>query len=162
MKLEYASLPAGIKKKIDAIQKHRESVNEYLVGAGLSISLAVSPVIHISENKLLAAGVFAGSLSVTMPLPVRSLLKFHDAEFRQEYLSLFRVLKRNTGNEKLSALLARYPYVVVDAKGNLVGKKTAPQLRRLPLGRRKVASPNAGKNLADRWGKKLLPKRKRK
>ena len=90
-----------------------------------------------------------------------ALLKGHSRQFRKECLELHRELKKQSENPAIKTILEKFPYVIVDCRGNLVGKKTAPNMARIPFGRRRIASSHAGKKNIHRWRKEYLPKVKR-
>ena len=85
-------------------------------------------------------------------------LRMHDKQFGQEYLQLFRALRSEKDNLAIKRIIEKNPFLVVNMNGDLVGKKHAPRIRRLPIGRRRVASPKAGKTVIRKWRKKYLPK----
>lgn len=154
-----SDLPERVKKAINEISLHRQEIR---IAAGASALLTFIPTAmffkkNMEEGKIGAAAFFALEMPALVALLGIRSLKKHGPLFRKEYMNLYRALKEHAEDASIKNLLKEFPYIVVDSKGNLVGKKTRPKIGMLPVGRRRVASPKAGKSTVRKWKLGYLP-----
>ena len=143
-KVAFYSLPPKVKVAVEKIIDHNIKVGLW----ESAVALASLKGAYQARLKLTAILLIVGATA----------LKMHGKQFRQEYLQLFRALKAEKDNPAIKGLVEKYPFLVVKINGALIGKKRAPHIRRLPIGRRRVVSPKAGKPAIRKWRKRYLPK----
>jgi hypothetical protein len=160
-RVEFEALPPKVKAAVGKILEHNKRVR--LTSAGCAVGITGPTAIFVgaalkegAPGK--AVGVIGSAMGAFGLALSYGLLKSHDKQFKLEYLQLFRTLKAEKENSAIKGLVEKFPFLAVDMKGNIVGKKHAPRIRRLPIGRRRVASPKAGKPIIRKWRKKYLPK----
>lgn len=160
---EFDKLPEKVKEAVKTIQEHKKEIAKFgrwyakLTSVYLVFAIALG-----AAGKLVGVVSTGGTALLTTGVMGRGFLKEHAGRFRKEYLALYKALLAEKENPAVKQLLEKNPYIVVGKKGDLVGKKTLPKIRRQPIGRRRVTSPNAGKEKVRKWRKRYLPKLKRK
>ena len=158
----FGDLPPNVQSKIVQILKHRKRISRNLKNAAREIMLVSSPLgliatIHTSDVK---KGIAVASLAAISLGGIQH--SSHSSLFRKEYLELFHALRSSKDHPAVKQLLEKYPFVVVNPKGGLVGKKTNPVILRQPIGRRRIASPFLPPPRIKKWHQKLPPRRGRK
>lgn len=158
---EYKKLPDSLRHVIRNLLEHRNNIWETFRIVGVTYSALAAcyaiPVHAFSEGttknalQMIGGIVFLGGLGAGT-----KLLLSHNNAFRKEHLDVFTELGKHKNHSELKEFLKKYRYVVIDKKGNLVGKTTAPHILRIPLGRRRIASPFTTKKERKKW-KKTLP-----
>jgi hypothetical protein len=139
--IKNSDLSEKTRKAIVRIQKHRKQVgfntSMGFLGAALLMSLPhMGPAPQIKQN---AASAFFASVFAIIG---RSSLKDHTPTFRGEYVALFRSLRADLKRKpELARVIASSKYLVVDRKGNIVGKNNAPKIYFVPIGRRRFPNP---------------------
>ncbi len=163
-KMQYRDLSPKVQKLIDGIFWHRFGVRVYTaLGTGVGL-LPVVPLTIAINTSGLASEATKNWYSTPWPYlwPVAtavvgaSLLSDHGKDYSKEERDLYRAL-RDSRDRRVRNLLGRFPYVVVDRHGNLVGKRTNPRLWFVPIGRRRIPTPMKRRELikkqrAKRWG----------
>jgi hypothetical protein len=133
---------------IFGILKHRKQVacrtGAVLTGSAI---LAGFPLITIPSK--LTAGIIGISTAGVFLRLGKSKLANHNDKFRNEQVRLFRALRNDLRkNPALATKISKYKYLVVDKKGNIVGKNFDPRISDLPIGRRRVPNPLKSKKLS--------------
>lgn len=148
----YSELPGDVAKAVDKILSHRK---DFKIGTSIGLA-ATTPVITAQYIYLGLSKAVWGSIGGVATGAI--FIKTHGPQFNKEYLDLYDALKQSRGQSLIRNLFVKFPYVAVDGKGNLIGKKRAPQLWKIPLGRKRVINPNAGRTEVKKW-KRNLPKK---
>jgi len=157
-KVNYFDLPIDVRVKIAGIIRRREKTRPAVaLTIGAVAAEAVLLGFTIAKGPRPGTGPAAGMLLIPAGIGA-TMLKGQSREFKNEAIRLHKTLSKHADNPKIKKLLEKYPYVVINLRGDLVGKKTAPSLMRIPIGRRRIASPKAGKEAIARWKKMKLPK----
>ncbi len=163
-KIAFKELPDKIQVEISKILAHRKIMRPTAVITigGTAVSMAAIGAVVAFGNHAKEHGLFI-PLVLGQIVYERDLIKGHSKELRQEALKLHKALFQAKKEPGIKKILEKYPYVIVDMKGNLVGKKTAPNLMRIPIGRRRIISPKQPKNRIRNWRNQLpkISKRKR-
>lgn len=153
-KVAFSTLPPEIQKRIQAIFVHRAHNRK---GAKTLAVLAVGAMggaftYDSHSAKLSAAGFGAG----VVLLGGLSKLGFdHKAIYQKEELDLFAALRRSK-EKNVQFLLTSNPFIIVNRNGDLVGKKRNLKIGFVPIGRRRIPSPQNKKGAAKfrSWARK--------
>jgi len=145
-KISYNELPFDVQKRINVVLKHRKSINKF----SMQFGVLFGGVAAYEANR---NGLFSGRpLIETAGRMVPSVagisavgliaLKEHESTYKKDDINLWRAI-RGSSNPKIRALCEGHPYVVVDIKGGLVGKKISPKIGFIPFGRRRLSTRKA-------------------
>jgi len=126
-------LPNNIQQAIEKILLHRKQIKiNALIGSPVAILVTALINSHpIKDNSPIPYSI------VTVGISALGALYAHREKYAKNELALYRAL-RGTTDLKVKALLQNHPYIVVDKKGNLVGKRIAPKIWFMPIGRRRI------------------------
>ncbi|AJF60031.1 MAG: hypothetical protein J4224_05495 [Candidatus Diapherotrites archaeon] len=163
--VKFDDLPENVKTKIIIILNHRKLLKKSgiiwgtLTGTLAAFSFAGAALTSEKILKYLMASAGSAGLATLALTPAG--LRLHADQLRKDFAELYFAVKKSKSHPAIRKL-SMHPYFVVDVKGNLVGKNSAPRLSRLfTIGRRRVPVPtNAKEKKFIEW-KKTLPKRRK-
>lgn len=141
--IRYIDLPDDVKSAVDTILKHQQRKRLITMAGGsvLGIATGIPAATYYAAGDIRSAALLAGAMTTVTAIAAAPGWRDHRKAFRREYLQLQRALRRNKTNEKLRDLFASYPFVVIDWHGNLVGRRFAPRIGPVRIGRRRIPSP---------------------
>ncbi|MCX6803661.1 MAG: hypothetical protein NTY48_03765 [Candidatus Diapherotrites archaeon] len=149
-RIENEKLPQKVRNAIKDILAHRKQINAFTKAYGIaSIStLTVLSAPTISKNlihrqpadmqELSVLGKSSVGFGAMLAATGLAALRAHKEEYANKELALYRALKEARKIPQVKQLLESHPYIVVDRKGNLVGKKVNPKIWFVPIGRRRI------------------------
>ena len=163
--LHYKKLPKNVRAAVTAILDHRRQIHPTTVDHLQWTSLTAGPALLFIAGPALGKGAYwllsGGKVGPPIPWNVAGLyglggaavslglaakgakaLSTHERLWLQEELRLFRLLRR-LPNQAVRRFLAVHPYFSVGPGGNLIGRKFAPRIGFLPLGRRRIPTQRA-------------------
>lgn len=167
-KLTFARLPEEVQDAVITILLHRKQILRNAVIGGITTSVPLSligGIIAVESLQKSAVGIpntreiLAGlGLGAAFAVAGYGIYRGHDFQFRREFLALFRAIREHS-NPRLDAILQEPSahYLVVDPNGNLVTKKTAPNILKQPFGRRRVPNPR-NPRIVRAWRRRYLPR----
>lgn len=142
-KIRFDELPLAVKPFIQDILSHRSQMRSTakvysvlypaILGAATAVALK-SRGLNWDEiplsNKIATYAIAGG-------VPLLGILRSHRTIYYKEEANLFLAL-RDAPNPRLQSLLSRFPYVVVNRNGDLIGKKRNPVIGFVSVGRRRI------------------------
>lgn len=140
-RIAFAQLPQEIQKKIQEILKHREQIESHVGGFGLGFGTMV-----LGGVGILARGDVKNALAMEavailgLGVPGAFALRTHKKLYSKEELGLYRALK-NSSDAKVNSLLSSSNFVIVNKRGDLVAKNWNPKIGFVPIGRRRIPTP---------------------
>lgn len=163
--LHYKKLPKNVQAAVKAILDHQRQIHPTTVDYLQWTSLTAGPALLFIAGPALGKGIgwliSGGKAGLPMPWNVAGIyglggaavslglaakgakaLSTHERLWLQEELRLFRLLRR-LPNRAVRSFLAAHPYFSVGPDGNLIGRKSAPHIGFLPLGRRRIPTQRA-------------------
>jgi hypothetical protein len=145
--IENKDLSPKTQKLIKLMLKHRKQVSYnskmFLFGATMTVGLPVAAI----PSRLIASAT-GTVLTGALLLSGKTILDAHNDTFRKEQIDLFRSLRTDfKNNPELAAKISCHKYLVVDRKGNIVGKNVNPKISSLAIGRRRFPNPLKSKGL---------------
>lgn len=163
----FDDLPVGVRTQVEEILSHRKDIRMQTKHAAISTAVVAAIAFAVGSKvvpgqKLKVGLLFAGSSSMSAGLISAVSLLGHNVVFKKEALDLYNALDTTKETSPvLRNLLEHYPYVIVNRRGDLVGKRVAARVLWFPIGRRRIVSPFVTKKTALRWAKGYFPKTKR-
>jgi hypothetical protein len=149
-KIAFNELPNDVQQKIQQILEHRKEMlpaaKRYAAYIAVFSILAAGGTYAKEKSWRKAAGAAALTGAAYLSLPLVGLAT-HRRQYRLEEFSLYRALKRSK-NQQVQSLLSSNPFVVVNWSGDLVGKRWNPKIGFVPVGRRRIPTPQNRKALA--------------
>ncbi|MBU0636519.1 hypothetical protein KKE06_05840 [Candidatus Micrarchaeota archaeon] len=142
--ISFRDLPPKVQEKINVILAHRAQIALPTVLLGLSISTLSA---FAAQRWNLKTGLMVAGVATVGGI---ATLKKHQVEYIKEEWMLYRAL-RETPTARVKELLSGFPFVVVNLKGDLVGKKWSPKIGFLPFGRRRIPTSTESLVKSKQW-----------
>ncbi|MBS3061681.1 MAG: hypothetical protein J4215_03810 [Candidatus Diapherotrites archaeon] len=139
-KLYFEDLPQDIRQSIREIVSHRNRIRHF-TDDFLVISGVAGGLLYLStrsfQNGHPTTGIITGIAASIPAKIVGTALADHEQEHYREALSLQHRLTNST-DPNVQALCQRFPYIIVTNSFDLVGKRFAPRIGFIPIGRRRI------------------------
>jgi hypothetical protein len=150
------TLPLDVRKAIQEVLVHREDIRKTAKDVGVAFTI---PVASLSAFRLFDVAGVIGSL---MGIGSYVSFRLHGPAFRQEYLKLYRAIKKQANHPAIASLLnnPKARYLIVKNDGSLAVRYRNPILLGQPFGRRRLANPLAPKKSRRKWTQQHAKHRK--
>ena len=124
-------LDENVRKAIKKIVSHRGEIRRFATALGGITAFGTSlPILNRDKYSAIGAPLIIGLASL-------KTLHGHKETYAEEELVLYRAI-RESRNPKIAKLMQTYPYIVVNRRGDLIGKELNPKIGFVPIGRRRI------------------------
>ena len=141
-RIAFSELPPNIQEKIEIILKHRRSIRNFspVVVALPTISALLALGSYSSKDPFVHSFLLPAGIGATIGTTILDwgVLLGHKNRYSKEERKLFHALKTSTAGT-VQQLCSSFSFIVVNRKGDLVGKNWNPKIGFVPIGRRRGA-----------------------
>jgi len=138
-KIRFEELPKNIQRAITRIFRHRPDLTKRtLATIGGSGTVAAGAYHYGQEVHPLAGIAASGFVIASSTIMGLALLNTHKEQYTKEELDLLHNIRQQKEDPNIKMLIESYPFLIVNRRGDLTGKRFNPKIGFLPIGRRRI------------------------